>query len=57
MDIIARIKRKLAYLQEHDDGDVTNATIERQISVHQRYPYRIHTPHTEDEIAAFEAEN
>jgi hypothetical protein len=56
MDIIVRIKHKLAYLQEHDDGDETDATIERQMSVHNHFPYTIGQTRTESEIVDFETE-
>jgi hypothetical protein len=57
MDIIARIKHKLAYLQEHDDGDMLDADFKRQQLLKMQDPYNVHTPHTEDEIAAFEVQH
>src|SRR5687767_14093175 len=56
-DIIARIKQKVAYLQQHDDGDATEASFKRKYQVHEYYPYSVHTCHSEEEIAAFEAKN
>jgi hypothetical protein len=55
-DIIVRIKHKLAYLQQQDDGDRMGASIERQLQIGNHYPYLIDPPHTEKEISAFEAE-
>lgn len=56
-DIIARIKHKLAYLQQHDDGDVTEASQERKWQIEDSYPYHLQPPHTEKDIAKFEAKH
>jgi hypothetical protein len=56
-DIIARIKHKLAYLQQHDDGDVTDATYERKWPVEHHYPYEVDLTHTDKQLTTFEAKH
>ena len=53
-DIIARIKRKLAYFEPYNVGHVSESLYQRR-GVIAPYPYGVYMTHTEEEIAAFEA--